>query len=471
MSRKKKGKIIQHPASFNPMSYLKSGKARSLPIDRCLIPDNWKDLQKFPLIVVRKHINGNVTVANLLVDLQCTGIKDAMTFVNMGEEDLLDMVSHYESIDLNFIECEYNLAHNIIYEALAYAEDFGISPHPEFPLAELILEPDTDDIPIMDDIPLGLNGRPTLFLTPEEPRNNYFLAQMKKNAGEGNFDVVDHTDFPLQDEFYDPEDYTIEDWVDFFNEIEDFLSEPLCPEIHYIYEKCIYEPEITQLKFNVIDQLESKEIEVNSNPLPGPPIKESEKKKMIKIYERLKDPKTEGKKLKTLIEDIHSMINTIPNNPALYNYLHSAYNYAGKKDLADKVLNDMERLFPDYLFGKIQRAVQLIEDKKEDKVPAVFNYHLTLPDLFPDRKTFHVQEFTSFHNVIGRYYLAKNDLLNSFTYFKIIRDMEVPEEMLDVLYLTDLDSQVKIRVMQLIEEIRNDPEKEEEVLTLVCPAE
>lgn len=466
--KKKKGKVVKLPATFSPLSYLKSGKARALPVDKCLVPENWEELQKFPLIIIRRHANGNATFANFFVDLLCTGIKDVIFNVSIPQEDLTDMLHHYESIDVALIECHYELAHNIVYEAVAYAEDLGIDPHPDFSKAELILEPDTDDIPLVDGIPLGLNGRPTLILGPDEARRSYLLAQLKKNVGEGNFDVIDSDGFfPEDEELYDPEDYTLEDWKEVLDEIEDHAGIPFSPEIHYIYEKCLYNPEISRVHVDVMGQLDSKEIEITTEPVSDSRIKASELPKMTEIYGRLVDSKPSKKTLREVEREILSMIEENPDNPVLYNYLHSTYRFAGKRDRAAEILREVEERFPDYFFGKIQRAVQLIEKNRFDGIPEVFDNHFTLPDLFPGREAFHLHEFTSFHTIIGKYYLAKNDLLNSFTYYMVLREMDIPHEMIDIEYLATIDEKIKDEVVNLANDMRNDPKKEKEVLILL----
>ncbi len=198
----KKKKVKQAPVATSPESYLKKGSARKLPIHKCLVPENWEELKKFPVIVAREHVNGNVTFANLLVDLLCTGVKDAMYEVNMPMYEFEELIDRYDDIEVNLKAVDYNLVHNLIFESLAYAEDFGIAPHPDFRYAEMILEEDSDDIPLMD-IPMGENGKAVLLLVNGDSRNNYYRTQLEKNAEPGSYEIINDPFGAMEDDWTD----------------------------------------------------------------------------------------------------------------------------------------------------------------------------------------------------------------------------------------------------------------------------
>jgi hypothetical protein len=63
---KKKSK--PQKTSFNPISYLRSGNARKLPFYECLLPKDWEEIKKFPIIFSRKHGNGNFLFVWISVD-------------------------------------------------------------------------------------------------------------------------------------------------------------------------------------------------------------------------------------------------------------------------------------------------------------------------------------------------------------------------------------------------------------------
>ena len=232
----KKGKIISMPSS--PEAQIRT-RARNLPVGKCYVNENWEETQMASVIVSRNHVNGNVTYGFYLVDLYLLGVKDCFYAFN---ESPVEMEEHIHNQILEYIECDYELAHNIIYEGIAFAEDCGFEPVKEFAKTGVyILEEDSDDIPEMD-IPLGKDGIPVVFATPD--RNmQHEIAILKKTAGPGNFIVnyVDEEGYMLDDDDYDDDDYDDDDdddddfdddfsYVDILNEIsetglENYLNE------------------------------------------------------------------------------------------------------------------------------------------------------------------------------------------------------------------------------------------------------
>ncbi|WP_153800722.1 hypothetical protein [Foetidibacter luteolus] len=64
---------------LSPKKYIET-KARSLPIYRCYATQDWEATKMASVVVMRRHVNGNVTVGFYLVDLMCLGIKDTFFF-------------------------------------------------------------------------------------------------------------------------------------------------------------------------------------------------------------------------------------------------------------------------------------------------------------------------------------------------------------------------------------------------------
>lgn len=165
---------------LSPKKYIET-KARTLPIHKCLVNKGWQDAGMATVVVMRQHVNGNVTGADFLVDLKCLGVKDVHWFFNENEKSMMEKFS----IGGFMQPADYATAHNIVYAGYEFAHEFGIQPHKDFAVARFILEEDTDDIPLID-IETGDNGIPHLI---EYQPGQYAdaLAKLKKNAGEGNY--------------------------------------------------------------------------------------------------------------------------------------------------------------------------------------------------------------------------------------------------------------------------------------------
>lgn len=232
---------------LSPEKYITT-KARSLPIYKCYVTSNWEESQVVTVVVMRQHVNGNVTAGMYLVDLLCLGVKDTFYAFNIdrkeAEERFVDPLFEAE-------EAEYNLAHNLVYAAHDFALEFDIKPHKDFNITKYILEEDTDKIPVIE-IPVGdENGNPSLVV---DSSYNYgpVLQKLKQNAGEGNYtfvlqDDVDEEDFDEDDEDVDDEDFDEDEFdKDDFDD-EDFEDDD---DDDHVF-----------MDFNVISKLETEELE------------------------------------------------------------------------------------------------------------------------------------------------------------------------------------------------------------------
>ena len=244
----KKGKIISMPATAE--SQIRT-RARNLPLDKCYVNNDWEETGCAEVIVTRKHVNGNLTFGFYMVDLFLLGIEECYYAFNELPHEVEERFESYE----DFEECDYELAHNIIFEGIAFAEECGFKPVKDFiKTAKYILEEDTDDIPRMD-IPVGESGIPVVFVTPEKNRQRE-LAILDKTVGHENYIVahvdeeghVIHVDIDDNEEddsqfSYDIYTETVEELID--KGVENFLeknTENLSPTklmafVDYLYEE------------------------------------------------------------------------------------------------------------------------------------------------------------------------------------------------------------------------------------------
>ncbi len=459
MPKKKKPKQSK---TFSPQVYLRKRNARKLPIHECWIPENWKEIKKFPVTVARKHSNGNITFANFLIDLLCTGVKDSIYAVNIPEDEYQEMVHKYIHLDLNMKRCSYHQAHNIIFGAVAYAEEFHIEPHNDFLIAEMILEDDDDLIPIMK-IPLGQDEKPFLIMHPDDSRNSYYLRQLEKYAGPGNFTVVDGDFFDdgIFEEFNDEEDYESlknwdrEEWEDFLRTIDTEELTTYDDNVFYIFEKCIYEPEMTGRQLGAAGNTSSYNSKITYEPLDLEKYSQEELDKQTKIYIELHDPMVTIPEIYKLIKELKRCIHKWPDNPIFHNYLFTAYRISGKKQLAQMESEIIVDRFPDYFFGKLSHAQLLIENGRIEEVPAVFNGNFALPEAFHNRESFHISEFISFNTVMSMYFFEKDDLNSAYLYYKMNDSIEIPENIsLSEPFFNQVDEVILKVVKSLIEDVR-----------------
>lgn len=187
MSKKKDKKVVQ---MLSPENYIRK-RSRNLPIYKCWIMEDWDKIGKSHVIVSRKHVNENISFCFYLVDLFCLGVKDTFFHFNTAESDLMDRIQE-ENDEVQFKEIPYTLAHNIIFSAVEFAEEYGFQPHKDFiRTTKFFLEEDDDEIEFMD-IECGKNGKPFYIRSESEDDASAqrIINQLKRTAGEGNYEFI-----------------------------------------------------------------------------------------------------------------------------------------------------------------------------------------------------------------------------------------------------------------------------------------
>ena len=187
MAKKKKGKVVQ---MLSPANYIRQ-KARNLPIYECRVNNDWEESGLAHITVARKHTNGNITMGVYLVDLKLLGVKDAFYKFNIDESEYMELTQQIKN-KMNTDTAPYTLVHNIIFAGIEYADDYGFKPHNDFTsVAQFILEEDNDDVELID-IECGKNDKPLYVRGPyeTEAKANQIIAQLEREAGPGNYEVV-----------------------------------------------------------------------------------------------------------------------------------------------------------------------------------------------------------------------------------------------------------------------------------------
>lgn len=183
MALKNSGKPSQ---ALSPENYMRN-RSRSLPVFECLVSPEWKETGMTHVVVARSHSNGNITACIYLVDLYCLGVKDCFYMFNASMEYYRKKMGKY-----HFEQISYVLAHNIIYSAVAFAEEYGFKPHKDFTsITRFMLDEDTEDVELIE-IECGKNGKPFYVCGPydDQKKAGAIIAQLERTAGKGNYDYI-----------------------------------------------------------------------------------------------------------------------------------------------------------------------------------------------------------------------------------------------------------------------------------------
>jgi hypothetical protein len=166
-------------------------KSRKLPIVKCSVNKGWEDTGMASILIARRHGSGKLTFCTYLVDTNCMGVKDTLYWFNEPQETLREYEKHLASA-YNVEEISYDLAHNIIFAAVEFAEEYGFKPHRNFTsVTQYFLEEDDDRISPIDIHCGDKNGEPFYvnngYETPELQQR--ILNQLEKSAGKGHYSV------------------------------------------------------------------------------------------------------------------------------------------------------------------------------------------------------------------------------------------------------------------------------------------
>jgi hypothetical protein len=251
---KKKRKKKKSVAKPSPERIIRQ-RARNLPIHECWINKDWNIDGLANITVARKHSNGNLTLGLYLIDLGCLGVKDAYYIFNQIPDQYQQTIDR-ASQNFELEKIGYELAHNIIYAGLEYAEEYGFKPHKDFEIARCILEEDTEDIGLIEIDCGGEDGKPRYVRSPNDTnaRAAQIFAQLEKTAGPGNYHYI------VGDLLADPEEYDeYDEWLDPLD--EDLISD--------------YDPENSKNMYNDDSDIENSktfQFKIKINGISKPPV-------------------------------------------------------------------------------------------------------------------------------------------------------------------------------------------------------
>ena len=141
---------------------------------------------------------------------------------------------------------------------------------------------------------------------------------------------------------------------------------------------------------------------------------------------------------KSSISKFLKLIDRFPKIAILKNYLSVSYQNTGEIQKAHEVNHWIVAEHPDYYFGKINLAAEYLETQQYDKIKELLGESLDIKHLLPKRKTFHIDEVTSFFSITAIYSAA-------------IKDFKQADIRLEILDEINPDHLKTIQAMQYVE--------------------
>ena len=181
----------QHLAEVVPFAMLrpkqKLRQARRYPIHECLINPSWQEQGLATILISRRQPDDHLAFGVFLVDIFCLGLKNTFANVDFSESRYVSEVVGRVYEQKESAPCDRDLAHQIIYGAIAYARQFGFKPNRDFKLSQHLLDAPESIRP--SDIEFGRGGKP-LFICGPDDNVQKILHQLQATAGEGQYDYL-----------------------------------------------------------------------------------------------------------------------------------------------------------------------------------------------------------------------------------------------------------------------------------------
>jgi hypothetical protein len=158
------------------------------------------------VLISRRREDGLIAASVFLVDLFCLGVKNAIFHLMPPlryEVTLLGLELTGELMEIP-PEC----ARKLVEGAVAYAEDLGFSPHPDYRIAQQIFG-DIDKRECETSFEFGNDGKPLYISGPNETPGDIqrILNQLERRCGPGGFEyeIMEEGMDEMEDDFFDDE--------------------------------------------------------------------------------------------------------------------------------------------------------------------------------------------------------------------------------------------------------------------------
>lgn len=190
---KQKAAAKAHAAHrVSPQSASKSiiRNARSYPLLECLISAKWQKSEPglVQVLVARQQSDEDVCFGLYLIDKYCLGLKNTLYQTNVPLKVYRKELVPELFQGMKAEKCKPELAHQMIYQAIDYADQFGFQPEADFALTQHILVP-RGELEEPYTLTFGRDGKPFFIAGPHDNPAR-ILRQLEKTAGPGNYDYL-----------------------------------------------------------------------------------------------------------------------------------------------------------------------------------------------------------------------------------------------------------------------------------------
>ncbi len=165
-----------------------------MPLDGVWVQQGWGDQGVAQVVVARTQPNDEMLFGSYLVDYFCTGVKSTSHAVNVEPSVFQSEVVPRFYQGSPPVAISEELAHEIIWGAVEYAEALGFRPPRDFRESQRVLEP-ADALPRTGAVQFGYQGRP-LYVPGTNDNQVAVLRRLIDAVGLGNFYYAPQDDVP-----------------------------------------------------------------------------------------------------------------------------------------------------------------------------------------------------------------------------------------------------------------------------------
>ena len=175
----------EEAAAKNPRRILRG--ARRMPTVGAWAQNGWQDTIIARISVAREMSAGEVLFAEYLIDTRCLGVRDSRGYTGVPADELETRILPERYAADPPIKISDELANEIIWGAVEYAESLGFAPHRGFRETQFAIEP-ADDLPRAAGLEFGYEGKPLFVPLPIDTLSQAFVIKtLIDSVGLGNF--------------------------------------------------------------------------------------------------------------------------------------------------------------------------------------------------------------------------------------------------------------------------------------------
>jgi len=187
-TKRKEKRSILGQLFQSPRALLRSSGSWSL--HECLLTKEWREEGAITqILVARRSPSGQMATGTFLVDLGCLGVKSAFASLFDTRREYEQKLRARMMSQQKMIKADLNLVAKIVREAIAYAQDLGFRPDPDYRDAMLVLgdaDPDACDVPI----PLGGRDGKPFFIAGPYDNVDRIMAKLTRKLGPDGFHFI-----------------------------------------------------------------------------------------------------------------------------------------------------------------------------------------------------------------------------------------------------------------------------------------